>query len=150
MGSDLFEHVCLCLCFDGIVDTRCFGVCESNRAWALPYLYLHTMCLCPLAAVKHPQHHAHACPCSRTNTHHTVFHRDRAGRGPAKELQSAGVGGRVGLELIFVQSIKYGGFTRFNPSRPPQFTKDIPSTVFRLRTRPTSKNLRHCLENHSG
>ena len=29
--------------------------------------------------------------------------------------------------------------TAFNPSSPPQFTKDIPSTVLRIRTRPTSK-----------
>ena len=40
--------------------------------------------------------------------------------------------------------------TAFNPSSPPQFTKDIPSTVSQVRFRPTSKSLRHCLENHTG
>ena len=44
MDSDLFEHVCVHLCLDGIVDSRCFGLCESSRAAAFPYLYLHTMC----------------------------------------------------------------------------------------------------------
>ena len=34
--------------------------------------------------------------------------------------------------------------------RQPQFTNDIPSTVYKVRTRPTSKYLRHCLENHTG
>ena len=40
--------------------------------------------------------------------------------------------------------------TAFNPSSPPQFTKDTHSTVLQDRTRPISKYLRHCSENHTG
>ena len=42
MGSDLFEHVCL-FRVRGIVDSRCFGLSESSRTTASPYLYLHKM-----------------------------------------------------------------------------------------------------------
>ena len=39
--------------------------------------------------------------------------------------------------------------TAFNPSSPPHCTKDIPSNVSQVRTRSTTKKLRHCLENQT-
>ena len=55
MDSVLSEHVCVRLCLDGIVNSRCLGLCESSRASAFPYLYLHTMCTFILV---------HLCMCS--------------------------------------------------------------------------------------
>ena len=37
-----------------------------------------------------------------------------------------------------------------NRSSPSHFTKDSPSNIFQVRTRPTTNNLCHCLENHKG
>ena len=37
-----------------------------------------------------------------------------------------------------------------NRSSPSHFTKNSPSTISQVRTRPTTNNLCHCLENHKG
>ena len=37
-----------------------------------------------------------------------------------------------------------------NRSSPSQFTKDSPSNISQVRTRPTTNNLCHCLENQKG
>ena len=37
-----------------------------------------------------------------------------------------------------------------NRSSPSLFTKDSPSNISQVRTRPTTNNLCHCLENHKG
>ena len=37
-----------------------------------------------------------------------------------------------------------------NRSSPSYLTKDIPSNISQVRTRSTTKKIRHCLENHKG
>ena len=44
LWARIYSNCLFAFVFDGIVDSRCFGLSESSRATASPCLYLHTMC----------------------------------------------------------------------------------------------------------